>query len=51
MQIEEKQSELIPWSEKINQKRSKIDVQNTEFDLLEENINQAGREIENASTN
>ena len=49
MQIEVKQSELIPWSEKINQKQSEIDIAKTEFDLLEANINQAGREIDKAN--
>lgn len=46
--IEEKQAELIPWSEKINRKQSEIDISKTEFNLLEEKINHAGKEIEKA---
>jgi hypothetical protein len=34
--IEGKQRELSPWSEKINAKRSAIDVAQSEYDFLRE---------------
>lgn len=47
-QIEEKQRELSPWSEKINAKQSAIDVSQSEYNFLKEKIDSTRKDLEQA---
>ncbi|GBB86291.1 hypothetical protein RclHR1_12710001 [Rhizophagus clarus] len=47
-QIEEKQRELSPWSEKINAKQSAIDIAQSEYDFLKERIDSIKKDLEQA---
>jgi structural maintenance of chromosome 4 len=46
IQIEAKQEEMIPWTEKVNSKQSQIDIATMEYNLLEEKINHVRNEVE-----
>ncbi|CAB4429885.1 unnamed protein product [Rhizophagus irregularis] len=48
IQIEEKQRELSPWSEKINAKQSAIDVAQSEYNFLKEKIDSTRKDLEQA---
>ncbi|CAG8620098.1 5328_t:CDS:10, partial [Cetraspora pellucida] len=47
-QIEEKQRELAPWTEKINLKQSAIDVAHSEHSILKEKMDSTKRALEQA---
>ena len=47
-QIEEKQRELVPWSEKINAKQSAIDVAQSEYNFLKEKIDSVNQDLKQA---
>ncbi|KAF0554850.1 putative nuclear condensin complex subunit smc4 protein [Gigaspora margarita] len=47
-QIEEKQRELAPWTEKINSKQSAIDVAQSEHNILKEKMDSTKRALDQA---
>ncbi|KAJ1794967.1 Structural maintenance of chromosomes protein 4 [Coemansia sp. RSA 1938] len=46
--IEEKQRELAPWTEKIGQHQSRLDVALTELRLVEDKLSASGKQLEQA---
>ena len=49
-QIEEQQQLLAPWTEKINDKMTELDVNETEFNLLAKRINSGAVALQSAET-